>query len=1179
LIFAPTTATDLNGTLTISSNDINRPEYEIDILGAALSLPEIITPNSLNYTIASGTKGSIDFNIGNNGEGNLQWTSTIPLNHDIELEDTLSVLNARSHEITELIPQRYNFTEGESSFDISNGGNDMFDDGNRIKTNLDTFINYSNNVIQSEGREFGENEAFYTRKYEGLFVLAADIEEVDTFEIDGGIGGGQSGQVDTHEFIYDISNTTYRIYAKKVYGKATPSVNHLIIVEESPDLLRVASPSVTDDEHEVTGLKANSRLYYLMFGTTNGSEVTNLEFENIATKFLKIVALENEQVSIAPKSGIVPAADNNNINLMIDAFQLNAGIYNYDIIIDSNDLNASETRIPFELTVIGDPEISVSTDNLSLPTAVVGLSSSSQITISNTGSAVMTVNNIDEADQFTVDTSTPFFLLPGQSRDLTITYSPLTALIHTSVLTISSNATNVNNVSLTVTGRGILPPSASTSVSNIDIELGANASNKSSFDINNDGSSILEWNAFVDYGVNANTGTPQYSGLKILAVNTSLNEYATLKSSIESNGGIFTEITASDFEISELENYDILFIQDLSPLFNYLTTINLWVENGGSLLFVDDSFFSTNVNTLLSGSGITREGSLSDFHNFETFPYHQVTQNIDLISGSIRFSYTAEDNVTPLVTATDGSIFSALSSIGQGKVITIADNFSSLSSGSSNIRYLENCLLWLGNRTRGWIDLIHDSGTILPNDLSTVVYSIVSDDLTLGRYNADIIINTNDPENLEYRIPVSITVTDAAEISTPDDVYFNITNAGLTTANTLIIENAGHSPLIIHSLDLTGDYSSNLSLPLTINPRSSHSSQVFFHPQSPGEHEATLTIESNALTNASQVIRLHGYAEPSPVFTATSNSINSVIPTNSSTVQEYTISNTGDGTLDWSLMEINGTSNDRTVSYPPDLTNTRLGLIINSPSTFSSYQDTLLAFGANIIHLSPFLTDSILETVDTIIYDEGVNLSQDAITKLHTWVENGGSFIVSSDSESILNNIIEPFDMTANQYSGDSFSVVTPVGSHPIFNGVSEVQVSFPKSHITIPDAATTLLQYSDGSTAAAYLAYGNGELIVCSFDALDQVADAETNEIFFTNCISFISQRIPWFTSSRESGSISAGESETLFFTFDSRDLTQGNYLAQLVFSTNDRANLVHSVPLTLTVKGLPGEPETCAT
>ena len=51
--------------------------------------------------------------------------------------------------ITDLIPHIHNFIEGSDSNNIGDGGDDMFDGGNYLGTDLEMDFNYSNDEINS----------------------------------------------------------------------------------------------------------------------------------------------------------------------------------------------------------------------------------------------------------------------------------------------------------------------------------------------------------------------------------------------------------------------------------------------------------------------------------------------------------------------------------------------------------------------------------------------------------------------------------------------------------------------------------------------------------------------------------------------------------------------------------------------------------------------------------------------------------------------------------------------------------------------------------------------------------------------------------------------------------------------------------------------------------------------
>src|SRR5690606_4350154 len=110
-----------------------------------------------------------------------------------DLNILLDSLNAGYEAINALIPNRYDFYDGHTGYYISDGGNDMYDGGNFLTSNLGAYINYTEGSLSTSPYLGGGN--YFTAKYPGLFVFAADLDGVTDFTIDGNLGADGSGSV------------------------------------------------------------------------------------------------------------------------------------------------------------------------------------------------------------------------------------------------------------------------------------------------------------------------------------------------------------------------------------------------------------------------------------------------------------------------------------------------------------------------------------------------------------------------------------------------------------------------------------------------------------------------------------------------------------------------------------------------------------------------------------------------------------------------------------------------------------------------------------------------------------------------------------------------------------------------------------------------------------------------
>ena len=144
------------------------------------------------------------------------------------------------------------------------------------------------------------------------------------------------------------------------------------------------------------------------------------------------------------------------------------------------------------------------------------------------------------------------------------------------------------------------------------------------------------------------------------------------------------------------------------------------------------------------------------------------------------------------------------------------------------------------------------------------VYYTAPSPITNVEDAATLYIRTDDPEQPELLIPLSGNGIRPVLSSSQTTVDFG--EADVFTAlptQTLTLSNTGSGPLIISSVSVDGDAgftaTPGTTLPATLLPSSPPLSvQLEFTPGVPGDHEATLTVVSNDLGNASQTITLQG---------------------------------------------------------------------------------------------------------------------------------------------------------------------------------------------------------------------------------------------------------------------------------------------------------------------------------
>ncbi len=462
--FCPASATLHEATLTVLSNDPDQGSLSVSLSGTGLVAPDIdVAPSSLTQDLFTGGKATQTLTLRNTGGSDLTFeiapafaASSLPAPGS-SLEDILAVLNTNFAAVTAAIPNRYDFFEGEFGYYIDDGGGDMYDGGNLLNTNLGGSLNYSNNVIAGSN-VLGTGGRYFTRKYPGLFVLVADIQGLDSFTITGNLGADGGGNLDGAVVESQVGGVRYRGFVKRVFNAFDPSVNHLIIVDDSPGVTHDFPLDTNDDYHRVSGLTTTRRLYDLLYAGTDGAYIDNDATLTIMKAFLESLHLLPPWVTVAPSSGTVPAGASLDVTVRFDAADLIGGDYDADIVVESNDPDESRVTVPVRLHVTGAPDIALSAASFDFGSVFIGACSTRTLTVSNIGTDVLNVSELSTDDpEFTVDAS-GFTLAVGAHRDVTVSFCPASAEVLKATLTVRSNDPDQGSLPVSLSGRGLVAP-------------------------------------------------------------------------------------------------------------------------------------------------------------------------------------------------------------------------------------------------------------------------------------------------------------------------------------------------------------------------------------------------------------------------------------------------------------------------------------------------------------------------------------------------------------------------------------------------------------------------------------------------------------------------------------------------------------------------------------------------
>lgn len=182
------------------------------------------------------------------------------------------------------------------------------------------------------------------------------------------------------------------------------------------------------------------------------------------------------------------------VTLTFDATELNGGVYEGEIVIQTNDPNNPTVTIPLTLTVIGIPQIDVTATDLDFGEIQVGGSSELSLTVTNDGTDNLTVTGLASTQsEFALSMSGDLNLAPGEAQNVTVTFTPTAITAYSETITLTNNAGDP--VVITLTGTGVAAPSLTVDPLTFTVELIEGETETLNVNIGNVGEADLTYSA------------------------------------------------------------------------------------------------------------------------------------------------------------------------------------------------------------------------------------------------------------------------------------------------------------------------------------------------------------------------------------------------------------------------------------------------------------------------------------------------------------------------------------------------------------------------------------------------------------------------------------------------------------------------------------------------------------
>ena len=206
-------------------------------------------------------------------------------------------------------------------------------------------------------------------------------------------------------------------------------------------------------------------------------------------------------LSVDPQTGVVPAGSSQDIIATYNATGMLGGDYFADVIFYSNDPVDPEYTAPAHMSVTGIPDIYVQDEVVDFGISYVGYSNEAFLTLENTGTGMLEVQNITTDSENLTVAVTSFEIDPLQSESIQLFLTGTDAGAFSANVTIESNDPDEPTITLPVTSTMLIAPDISTTPEIFDLTVLPGETISDTLTIANVGGSDLDFNGEVSFTI------------------------------------------------------------------------------------------------------------------------------------------------------------------------------------------------------------------------------------------------------------------------------------------------------------------------------------------------------------------------------------------------------------------------------------------------------------------------------------------------------------------------------------------------------------------------------------------------------------------------------------------------------------------------------------------------------
>jgi len=972
-------------------------------------------------------------------------------------------------------------------------------------------------------------------------------------------------------------------------------------------------------------------------------------------------------VDVNTYSDTISPGFGNLIEVIFDAKGLYGGDYFADIIVSSNDPDESEILLSAHLNVTGIPDIFVPEDTLDYGIVFAGYSKVDTLDVYNQGTDSLTVYNIvvDNLD-FTLDFIN-FKLGPGKIQGVPITFTPGSLGPAMGTLTIVSDDPDDPFLKISLQGECWEPPDISVTPGFLSDSLLTGEKSIHTLTISNTGESYLSFDIFMEsltpslksqnisfevkdftnsrpLETDENSGTfndfkaefskriyksdlPMASFANILVMERGPGPYH-YDSALANLGFSRTLVTSWDELQVELESgipWELVIVNSYGniPSEEILDLLDTYQSKDGFLIYADWAIYDYLSHSLLTSLGISFVSDFTEPLNFfavtpeysifsnpndiENFyctddQYYRDGEIVDVLPGARQLAYFEgfPDNGAIVLNADRNCIFNAFQSM----------NFNADDDDDGKLDIVELIENEISFFSIIWLSVDPGLDTLLPGESIDIEVTFDADGLYGGDYYANIIINSNDPDESKVFVPAYLRVTGAPDIVIAEDtVDYGVVYPNFSAIDTIIISNEGTDTLVVSDISSDNeDYTINTTT-FVLVPKEYQEVLVTFAPSSMGPNTGMLTVESNDPDNPNLTVYMRGECLEPPDISVLPDSLSDSLFIDEISADTLIIYNNGlsdlifniaidlDNLMLTELAQRNKVKERKKAIVNSNSVVTKESLVLEPCETAGEVHGFTIVKPRELA--SPRMFEDDFEDGD---YDGWLTAGSGLKEVTSTTAAKGTySYHESSSPSSHYNGVYQEFDSIRPGYisfyirsgsttTSDAYYVLRSCEGEDLIwffakengcfyiNGDMGGDQTYPYTALTWYHIEFKNIDFQSKS----FDYYVNEELIGAGIPFRIATYSEEISRVDIYNFTEgsqawwdeflFAENEFCWLDVDYVSDTISVGDSALVEVIFDASVLDVGNYFADLILSSNDPYKSEVSVPVYLCVIGSSG-------